>query len=214
MQQLLSIKRIPIEIEVNVQRAELKPVDDSQDKSRKTPYVSVSRRDDATLLRAEPVKVDFPQISDAAQTKKYDLYTPTGGGRSFTLAYQGYAKMDEDGAPQSTSFRPDGGRAPAQDLEIKANKASRSIESVLSALPKAKNHSGVSFSNGKLSIDYSVDDGIDLTEIMRRNFEFIPGKIEVVVTQMPRVEIEYLGGPIYFPRSADPNYEPPAGVSA
>jgi len=29
---------------------------------------------------------------------------------------------------------------------------------------------------------------------------------------MPKVVIKYVGGPIYIPRSADPNYEPPPGV--
>jgi len=39
------------------------------------------------------------------------------------------------------------------------------------------------------------------------NFEFIPGKIEFEVKQMPKVEIEYLGGPIYVPPSADPEHK-------
>jgi hypothetical protein len=98
---------------------------------------------------------------------------------------------------------------PREDITLKANKASRSIEALLSALPKAKNSSGVSFSNGKLNVDYSLDDGVDISALIRSNFEFVPGKIEFIVKQMPRLEIEYLGGPIYFPRSSDPNYEAP-----
>ena len=45
-------------------------------------------------------------------------------------------------------------------------------------------------------------------------FEFIPGSIEFVVSQMPDLEIEYLGDPIYFPRSADPNYKGEVDVIA
>ena len=40
------------------------------------------------------------------------------------------------------------------------------------------------------------------------NFKFIPGDIQLSITQQPDVLIEYIGGPLYVPPSADPNYEP------
>ena len=43
---------------------------------------------------------------------------------------------------------------------------------------------------------------------IRPESEFIPGDIEFTVTQRPEVRIKYVGGPIYVPPSADPNYEP------
>ena len=47
-------------------------------------------------------------------------------------------------------------------------------------------------------------------QVLRRkangNYEFIPGDIEMSITQQPDVLIEYVGGPIYVPPSADPNY--------
>ena len=39
-------------------------------------------------------------------------------------------------------------------------------------------------------------------------FEFIPGDIEITVKQQPDVIIKYVGGPLYVPPSADPNYTP------
>ena len=39
-------------------------------------------------------------------------------------------------------------------------------------------------------------------------FTFVPGDIEFKVTQQPDVVIKYIGGPLYVPPSADPNYEP------
>ena len=35
-----------------------------------------------------------------------------------------------------------------------------------------------------------------------------PDNIEMSITQHPDILIEYIGGPIYVPPSADPNYEP------
>ena len=37
-------------------------------------------------------------------------------------------------------------------------------------------------------------------------FEFVPGSIEFTMTQRQEVNFEYLGKPIYVPKSADPNY--------
>lgn len=51
----------------------------------------------------------------------------------------------------------------------------------------------------KLNFDWKIGGG---------SFEFTPGDIELTVTQRPEVIIKYIGGPIYVPPSADPNYEP------
>ena len=59
-----------------------------------------------------------------------------------------------------------------------------------------------------LTINYEMDKlNFDL-KIANGNFEFIPGNIEMSITQHPDIMIEYIGGPIYVPPSADPNYEP------
>jgi hypothetical protein len=49
----------------------------------------------------------------------------------------------------------------------------------------------------KLNIDWKIDQG---------EFKFTPGDIEISVERRPEVLIRYKGGPIYVPRSADPNY--------
>lgn len=50
----------------------------------------------------------------------------------------------------------------------------------------------------KLNFDWKINKG---------DFKFTPGDIEFTVTQRPEVVIKYVGGPIYVPPSADPNYE-------
>ena len=39
------------------------------------------------------------------------------------------------------------------------------------------------------------------------NVQFVPGQITMTITQYPKLEIEYLGKPIYVPPSADPDYQ-------
>ena len=57
----------------------------------------------------------------------------------------------------------------------------------------------IRFEMDKLNFDWRVN---------QTKFEFIPGDIEISVKQKPEVIIKYIGGPLYVPPSADPNYEP------
>ncbi len=42
---------------------------------------------------------------------------------------------------------------------------------------------------------------------------FTPPDIEVEILEMPKVIVKYVGGPIYIPRSADPDYEAPEEIN-
>lgn len=203
MEQLLSIKHVPIKVEVKVQRAELKPVENMTG-SAGTPSVQVSAKQDGGLrFQAEPYRVDL------SENRNYDVYIPSGNFDSgFTLTYEAIAKLADNGNASSGNVNAGGNN------QFTAQKASRSIESVLQSLPKSRN-SAVSYSDGTLSINYQMNSSqpVDLSSDMPE-FEFVPGSIEFIIKQMPELDIEYLGEPIYFPRSADPNYEPPLDVLA
>ena len=62
--------------------------------------------------------------------------------------------------------------------------------------------------DGQMEIRYEMDKMNFDWKIDRGSFEFTPGDIELIVEQRPSVTFKYMGGPIYVPRSADPNYEP------
>lgn len=204
MEQLLSIKHIPIKVEVKVQRAELKPVEDSGKPASAAPSVKVSSKQGGGLrLQAEPYRMD---LSDA---RNYDAYIPsTGTENGFTLTYEAVAKLAD-------------GNQKSGDANGAQRKKPSSVEAALMALPKNRNRA-VSYNNGTLSINYQMNLPAETAEassdpveaIQFTEFEFVPGSIEFIITQMPELDIEYLGDPIYFPRSADPNYEPPLDVFA
>ena len=56
----------------------------------------------------------------------------------------------------------------------------------------------IRFEMDKLNFDWRMN---------QTSFEFTPGDIQISVTQQPDVQIKYVGGPLYVPPSADPNYE-------
>lgn len=47
-------------------------------------------------------------------------------------------------------------------------------------------------------------------QLQKNIMDYVPGRFSLRVTQYPRVTIEYLGSPLYVPRSSDPDYDPPA----
>lgn len=200
MEQLLSITRIPIKVEVKVHRGELRQVEDTAKtgtSGTSAPSVKVSALQDGGIrLQAEPYKIDLSEV------RNYDSYTPSSSDNDITLTYEGIAKLADSAAKSSKNTG--------------TKKVSSHIESVLQSLPKTKS-STVSYSNGILSINYQINakssENVSY-DSDRPEFEFIPGSIEFIIEQMPRIDIEYLGDPIYFPRSADPNYEPPLDVFA
>ena len=197
MDQLLSIKHIPIKIEVNVTNAEFRR------KEGEVPSVKVMKGSSGGVqVEAQPYKVDIT-------SPRFDTYTPSATQESgVKITYDAVAKLagDENGAKTADS-----------GSDIAARSSSRSIEAILSRLPKSKS-SSVSYNDGTLSINYSMSSaeksGSEELADLSSGFEFIPGSIEFVVSQMPDLEIEYLGEPIYFPRSADPNYKGEVDVIA
>ncbi len=202
MEQLLSIKHIPIKVEVKVNRPEFRPVENN---TSSAPSVQVSAGHNGGIcLKAQPYRVDL------SENRNYDTYIPSSGSDGgITLTYQAIAKLSDSGA---NGVKLPGSGDPQQAFN--AQKASRSIESVLQSLPRSKN-SAVSYSDGTLSINYQISDAAQIENTADiPEFEFIPGSIEFIIKQMPKLDIEYLGDPIYFPRSADPNYEPPLDVFA
>lgn len=204
MEQLLSITRIPIKVEVKVQRPEFKQVENTA-ASAPAPSVQVSASGNGGLrLQAQPYKVDL------SESRNFDTYIPSAGNDGgITLTYQAIAKLADAG---NTGTKNTTGSDSQQHFNTQ--RASRSIESVLQSLPKSKN-SAVSYSDGTLSINYQISNSSEVASTKDiPEFEFIPGSIEFIISQMPQLDIEYLGDPIYFPRSADPNYDPPLDVFA
>ena len=61
---------------------------------------------------------------------------------------------------------------------------------------------------GQMQIRYEMDKLNFDWKTGGQGFEFVPGDIEFSVTQRPEVIIKYVGGALYVPPSADPNYEP------
>ncbi|MCI8559358.1 MAG: hypothetical protein HFI19_16705 [Lachnospiraceae bacterium] len=196
MKQLINITTVPIQYELKIQNARLQY-------KASTAEVEISRNKGGMRIKSRPVKLNIDSfearnsvvpttarsVAQTAQQGKASAYEATA-----QLAQEGQlmlkAKIGEDVLGQIFSNRL---QQPTGEFELGFT-PSEPVE--------------LSYEAGDLIINYQMDKlNFDL-KVANGNFEFVPGDIELSITQHPEVRIEYVGGPIYVPPSADPNFEP------
>lgn len=197
MTPLIEIKSVPIEIEMKISHAKL-------EHTRGTADLEISRSEGGLSIKSKPIQLNIDtfearnsvsptpirSIEQRAQAGKQAVYEATA-----TYAQQGQlllkAKIGEE---MVTKFAAD-----AQAKNVKTNVGLDFLPSTGAELNWDPSELSIRFEMDKLNFDWRVN---------HPQFEFTPGDIEISVTQRPDVLITYVGGPIYVPRSSDPNYEP------
>ena len=197
MTQLIEIKSVPIEIEMKVSHAKL-------EYSRGTADLEISRNEGGLSIRSKPIQVNIDtfearntimpttmrSVEQRAEKGKQAVYEATA-----TYAQQGQLLLKAKiGQELVTQFA-----AEAVSKDIKTNVGIKFIPSVGPDISWDPAELNIRFEMDKLNFDWRLN---------QTQFEFTPGDIEISVTQRPDVVITYVGGPIYVPASADPNYEP------
>lgn len=196
---LLQITTIPIQIEIKITNAKLEYSEDRQ------PKVNINTRNGSFVMEAEPlqVKVDTYEarksLGEGHMTDADLLQKKASEG--FSIAFQGTARVADDGNQLARGVSP-------SELAIQHARAGATVETIMDFLPKTG--ADITFDGGKLNIEYQMgQQDIDWDIQSKLPMEFIPGSVEFIVRDRPRVEIEYVGDPIYVPASSNPNYEPP-----
>ncbi|WKY48555.1 hypothetical protein Q5O24_04350 [Eubacteriaceae bacterium ES3] len=147
--------------------------------------LEVSKESGQNQVQSKPIRIAIQDSFEPSQNYNWENST-----------YTATSKVDNEGNLQLNLSLEDG-----EAKSIRFKQANRSIDSM------ASQASEIEAGSMRLSIPIqSLSAGkVDSST------EFMPPDLELVVTQQPDVIITYVGGPIYFPRSADPNYEPPIG---
>ena len=196
MNPLIEIKTVPIEIQMKVTHARL-------EYARGTAQVEISRNKGGLNIRSQPIKVNLDTfearnsvmpttstlIRQQAQAGIQGAYQATA-----VLAREGRmmmeARIDQDVIPQL---------AKAQNLGQPTNV---NIDFIPTTGPD------ISWDGGEMGIRYEMDKLSFDWRMEQMSFTFVPGDIEFTMTQRPDVIVKYVGGPLYVPPSADPDYEP------
>ncbi len=197
---LLQINTIPIQIEIKITNATYKPVEGD-----KQPKVNITTRNGGYVMEAEPLKLNIDTYEARASLGPGHM---TDGDilaqkaqEGFTIAYQGSARVANEGNQLARGMSP-------SEIAINNARAGATVSTIMEFLPKGG--ANITFDEGKLNIEYQMgEQDIDWDVTPQLPMEFIPGSVELIVRDRPRVEIEYVGDPIYVPPSANPNYKPP-----
>ena len=201
MEPLLKITSVPLKFEMTVNNARL-------EYNNSNAQLEISRDDGGLKIKSNPIKLDIDSfecynsvnptartsITNAAEKGKMAAYEATAAyareGKLFLNA-----KIGEDVI----------GRMAASNMEVNTNVG-------LAFTPTARPE--LNWSDPEIMIEYELDKLNFDWKVMNGNFEFIPGNIEISITQQPDVVIEYIGSPIYVPPSADPEYVPITDIKA
>ena len=196
MRPLIEIQTIPIEIQMKTTNAHL-------EYARGTAQMEVSRDRRGLQIRSQPMRVNidtFEARSSLGPPPAQRIPPGAAQGQraadeaTAVLAQEGRmmmeAKIDQDVIPQL-----------AQQKTV-----DQPAQLGIQFLPEVG--PDISWTGGEMSIRYEMDKLNFDWRMNQMQFTFVPGDIEFKVTQQPDVVIKYIGGPLYVPPSADPNYEP------
>lgn len=198
MYPLIEITTVPIEIKMTTKSAQL-------EYSRGTAEMEVSRDDKGGLsIKSRPVRLQMDtyearnsirpttmrSVEQSAEKGMQAAYEATA-----TYARQGELLVNAKvGQELVTQFA-----AEQATKDYKPNVGLTFLPSVPPEINWQEGDMEIRYEMDKLNFDWKIDKG---------EFKFTPGDIEISVEQQPEVVIKYVGGPIYVPPSADPNYEP------
>lgn len=203
MQPLLRIQSVPIAIEYISQRAQLKY-------NNEPASVNVTRQKGRANIQTNPakIKIDSYEMRASMGMKTAQRLVQEYGQKSRAAGFEATANYAELGRAIVNSH---GNGNPLADAA--ASKMISTTQTILSFIPSVK--PDISVEGGTISFDYTMDKlTFDWDTHVRPQVEFVPGEIRFTVTQQPEVIIEYLGGPMYVPPSADPDYVPPPNMDA
>lgn len=197
MTPLIEIKNVPIEIEMKVSHARLEYTSGTAD-------LEISRDKGGLSIKSRPIRLNidtFEMRNSITPTAPRSIQQSAEAGRqatyqaTATYAQQGQLLLKAQiGEELVTQFAAD---AVAKD--VKTNVGIDFIPSVGPELDWNPGEMNIRFEMDKLNFDWRVN---------QTHFEFVPGDIEISVKQQPDVIIKYIGGPLYVPPSADPDYKP------
>lgn len=192
MEQLLQITTIPISYELKINNARLERHNGSAE-------IEISRDKGGMKLRSRPIQIrldTYDARNSVVPTTKTAISQAAQKGKS--AAYAASAQYAREGKLM---------------LQTKIGEGAQTIDQILAqrtAEPTGQFQLGfipttgpeIDWEPASLSIEYQMDKlNFDL-KVDQGSVEFIPGNIEMSISQYPEVNIEYIGDPIYVPPSA------------
>lgn len=200
MEPLISIKCIPFQYEMVINDAKLE-IQSPQ------PQYQMTRQDGGFQMRHHParIKIDSSLARESLGLKGVLKASDESAKKGMKAANTATGQIASEGNRMMDSRNKD----VFGDIGLERSKST--VETMLGFLPSPG--AQISFDPHELNIKYQMDKlQFDWRTSGKANLSFTPASIEFKVKEYARVEIEYLGRPLYVPRSSDPAYTPPLGM--
>lgn len=199
MYPLIEITTVPIEIGMKVTDAKL-------EYTRGSAELEISRGDGGLSIRSRPIRLNL----DTFEMRNSIVPTPMratlqGAQKGQQAAYEATAVYARQGQVMLNARV---GQQAFQQLDQEAQSRNVKTNVNVQFLPSVGPE--VTWDPAQMNIRYEMDKLNFDWRINQPTFRFTPGDIEISVTQQPDVIIKYVGGPLYVPPSAAPDYEPSA----
>ena len=199
---LLNITSIPIKVELNIKKGEFTNPKVNHPEQGVKMNIHTDRGELNIHSELPKINIDTYAARSSMGYGNYNNidFVKRNAQDGISIGYEATAKIVDEGNELVRGVSP-------AEIAAQNNKAGQTIQTIMDFLPKEG--ADITFDEGVLNINIDAADvDIDWENTETVPFEFTPGRVEVQVTQMPSVHIEYTGDPIYVPPESDPHYIP------
>ena len=193
MDQLLDITTTPIKIELKTTPGRL-------EMNSKFASVKMSREQGGLEYQIEPLqmKIDNSQWRNSLNLKNCDTFVRDVAAKGRQAGLDAVAKTVKEGNQLALAHRR------VTPADIARSNLNRVRESVMDFIPKGGVK--ISWNGGTVDFRYTRSQLNFDVEPSTLEIQYVPAQLEYFVSQYPRVDIQYIGEPFYFPASAAPGY--------
>ncbi|MDP4109972.1 MAG: DUF6470 family protein [Bacillota bacterium] len=194
MDQLIEIKRIPMQLEIHCTRAQIK--------MKTNRSVCRMNREGGSLnvSRSYPqLKIDTyesrARMGFTSVTRSADVYAQKGvqaaNDATARIIQEGNTLMDNDNSISDIMF----------------SRMSGHFDAMLGFTPSVP--AKIEWKPEQLNMQYEADRmSFEWRTNSEPEYEYTPADVECIVKQYPKIEILYKGKPVYIPPKANPDYDP------
>lgn len=184
MDPLITIETVPISIEYVEKK--------TKHTSSQVASLRISRQEDKMTIQSSPINISL-----------MDSFERNIASKWHNLTYKATAEYSGKGNLKMNLFIEN-----SDTGSFHYEQVNRGIENIINYIPLIQGNSAHNIESMQINFDISkLPSGFPITDYL--DTSFLPPDIEIKVVEMPKVIIKYVGGPLYIPKSADPNYIPP-----
>ena len=184
MKPLITIETVPISIEY----VEKKTTHHSDQSAR----LHISQQDDLVTIQSNPINIQLMDTFEASSSTDWNNLSYTA-----TAQYSGDGNLSMNVQMENMTSN-----------TYQYQQVSRGIDNIIDFIPHSNNPSSNGIESMQINFDMSqLSSG--LPSMDNADTSFLPPDLEFKVVEQPKIIIKYVGGPLYIPKSADPNYIPP-----